>query len=416
MVTLNYTEVPLIEQPYSSYSEYVNPHAVYGWQGRMELSPPSDEWKEVTTKPQLAANASTSYNWFIEADADTANGGLFNDWQVNWFGVSPEEEEELRNQLSEGTLTVRGGSILASDGNTVGQITRPSSGVYNNTQTSQVSDTVVNNTIVPYIRSRKIYFRATGLKPSSRVYAFFDGVDMTNYVRTEDAMINYTTNPDDKNYAGLTAHPSGATPLTTTPYGEVIGSFIIPHNDAMKFRTGERTFRIIDNSLNNTDSAFTYAEGIYRATGIFVPAPTPAVQPPVVIPTPKPGPAPSVPPFVGIAIQGLTPKYNGIPFNFIAVTSATGYGSLASLVMEERSNASDPNFGYWVPLVYQSGTTSGISGNAVFRISPALPGTYQVRARAVWSGVTYYSNTISFTVASAPLDISTLPEAERYTQ
>lgn len=416
LVTLNYTEVPLIEQPYSSYSEYVNPHAVYGWQGRMELSPPSDEWKEVTTKPQLAANASTSYNWFNEADADTANGGLFNDWQVNWFGVSPEEEEELRNQLSEGVLTVRGGSILASDGNTVGQITRPSSGVYNNTQTSQVSDTVVNNTIVPYIRSRKIYFRATGLKPYSRVYAFFDGVDMTNYVRSEVAMTNYTTNPDDKNYAGLTAHPSGATTLTTNSAGEIIGSFIIPHNDAIKFRTGERTFRIIDNSLNNTDSAFTYAEGIYRATGIFVPAPTPAVQPPVVIPTPKPGPAPSVPPFVGIAIQGLTPKYNGIPFNFTAVTSATGYGSLTSLVMEERSNASDPNFGYWVPLVYQSGTTSGISGNAVFRISPALPGTYQVRARAVWSGVTYYSNTISFTVASAPLDISALPEAERYTQ
>lgn len=416
LVTLNYTEVPLIEQPYSSYSEYVNPHAVYGWQGRLELSPPSDEWKEVTTKPQLAANASTSYNWFIEADADTANGGLFNDWQVNWFGVSPEEEEELRNQLSEGTLTVRGGSILASDGNTVGQIIRPSSGVYNNTQTSQVSDTVVNNTVVPYIRSRKIYFRATGLKPLSRVYAFFDGVDMTNYVRSEVAMTNYTTNPDDKNYAGLTAHPSGATTLTTDSSGQVIGSFIIPHNDAIKFRTGERTFRIIDNSLNNADSAFTYAEGIYRATGIFVPAPTPAPQPPVVIPTPKPGPAPSVPPFVGIAVQGLTPKYNGIPFNFTAVTSATGYGSLTSLVMEERSNASDPNFGYWVPLVYQSGTTSGISGNAVFRISPALPGTYQVRARAVWSGVTYYSNQITFTVASAPLDISTLPEAERYTQ
>ena len=227
---------------------------------------------------------------------------------------------------------------------------------------------------------------------------------------------NYTTNPDDRNYADLTSHPSGATAnLQTDAAGQIIGSFIIPHNSALKFRTGERIFRIVDNSLNSTDSSFTSAEAIYRATGIFVPAPTPATQPPVVIPTPKPGPAPLVAPFVGLNVQGRTPKYSGIPFNFECATSATGYGTLTSFGVEERSNAGDPNFGYWVNLAYQSGSTSGgYSANAVFRISPALPGTYQVRAKAVWNGVTYYSNTVVFTVAEPPANLSSLPESERY--
>jgi len=420
VVTLNYTEVTLIDQPYSSYSEYVNPHAVYGWQGRVELSPPSDEWKEVETKPAIVANASQSYSWYNEADAETSNNGTFNNWQVEWYGVSPEEEEELNNQLSETLLAVGnvGVSAQLADGTTVyGMSTRrkPSSGIYSNTQSTQVSDALVNNTIVPYIRSRKIYFRATGLKPNSRVYAFFDGISIADYVREEVSFNNYTTNPDDKNYADLTAHPAGAGVLTTDQFGEVIGSFIIPHNAALKFRTGERVFRIVDNNVNSTDSAFTYAETVYRATGIFTPAPTPAPQPPIVIPTPRPGPAPLVAPFVGLNIQGRTPKYSGIPFNFECSTSATGYGTLSSFSVEERSNAGDPNFGYWVPLAYQSGSTSGgYSANAVFRISPALPGTYQVRAVAVWNGVTYYSNLVTFTVTEPPPNLSSLPESEVY--
>ena len=423
IVSLDYREVTLIEQPYSSYSEFVNPHAVYGWQGRIELSPPSDEWKEVSTKPQLIANAASSYNWFIEAAPDTANNGVFNNWQIDWFGVSPEEEEELNNQFQAGNFRRSGNSIIASDGSgtVIGSVSvtqtavAPSSGVFSSTQTTQVSDVIVNNTVVPYIRSRKIYFKATGLKPFSRVYAFFDGVDVANYVRSEASMNNYTTNPDDTNYAGYTSHPAGATTLTTDSAGQVIGSFVIPHNDSLKFRTGERIFRIIDNNLNNTDTAFTYADATYRATGIFAPAPTPAPQPPYIIPTPRPGPAPSVRPFVGLNIQGRTPKYAGIPFNFEVATSATGYGTLTSLNVQERSNASDPNFGNWVSLAYQSGNTSGgYSANAVFRISPALPGTYQVVGRAVWNGVTYESNIVTFTVTEVPSDLVGQPLDDRF--
>lgn len=428
LVTLDYREVTLIEQPYSSYSEYVNPHAVYGWQGRLELSPPSDEWKEVNTKPALAANAASSYGWVQEASANTVNRGIFNGWQINWFGVSPEEEGYLNSQISGqlgavnlnyATSAAVGISATSTNGSTrtgmayYGQSI--STGIYANTQTTQVADTVVDNTIVPYMRSRKIYFRATGLKPYSKVYAFFDGVNVANYVRPESAMINYTTNPDDKDYSGLTSHPSTPGILYASPSGEVIGSFIIPHNDSLKFRTGERIFRLVDNDLNSIDSSFTYAESTYRATGIFVAAPTPATQPPVVIPTPRPGPAPSVPPFVGLSVEGRTPKYSGIPFNFNVSTAATGYGTLTSLTVKERSDSSNPSFGTWVPLAYISGNTSGgYSANATFRISPALPGSYQVQASAVWNGVTYYSNIVPFNVTQYDGDLGTLTEAERY--
>ena len=435
LVTLDYREVTLIEQPYSSYSEYVNPHAVYGWQGRMELSPPSDEWKEVETKPAIVANAAQNIaSWYNEASANTANNGIWNNWQIEWYGVSPEEEAELNNQVYDsgvlsGTSNMNVSAVAADGSQTFGGMAyyRPSTGAYSNSQSTQVADTIVNNTIVPYIRSRKIYFRATGLKPNSRVYAFFDGVNIANYVNAPmsggvhtTTFNNYTTNPDDRNYADLTSHPSGATAnLQTDAAGQIIGSFIIPHNSALKFRTGERIFRIVDNSLNSTDSSFTSAEAIYRATGIFVPAPTPATQPPVVIPTPRPGPAPVVPPFVGLSVQGRTPKYSGIPFNFTVSTTANGFGTLGALGVKEQSNSSDPNFGYWVPLTpnYLPGEgqlAGSLSATGTFRISPALPGTYRVRGEAVWNGVTYYSNIVTFTVAEPPPNLSSLPESERY--
>lgn len=411
LITLDYREVNLIEQPYSSYSEYVNPHAVYGWQGRLELSPPSDDWKEVKTKPAIVANASQSYNWFYDANATIASDGSFNNWQVNWFGVSPEEEENLNQQLvNSGTLagysSVTAMQVSGELNNTTyfGTATyRPTMGAYNSTQSSQIADTVVDNTVVPYIRSRKIYFKATGLKPNSRVYAFFDGVNVDNYVQPEASFNNYTVNPNDTDYSGYTQHPDVPAPLVTGNDGSVIGSFVIPHNAALKFRTGERIFRLVDNQLNNTDTAFTYAETLYRATGIFVPAATPSVQPPIIIPTPVPAPAITIAPSVGLSVEGRSPKYAGIPFNFNAFTSATGYGPLSSFVVEERSSSTSPSLGSWVSLAYISGTVSGVYNSSVtYRISPALPGNYEVRAKAVWNGNTYYSNSVFFTVAPIP--------------
>jgi hypothetical protein len=424
LVTLDYTEVAMIEQPYSSYVELVNPHAVYRWQGRLEVSPPGDDWIDTETKPDIAANASSNLDWYSDASEDQAAQAVFNGWQVNWFGATPEEEEELADLVNRGVVPILRGSNAVSaqivGGKTITGTAEFVRGTYNSTSTNQISDAVVDKSIIPYIRSRKIYFRATGLKPNSRVYAFFDGVNVANYVRAESEFVEYTTNPNDRIYSGVTAHPSGATTLVTNASGELIGSFVIPNNDALRFRTGSRIFRLIDNTVNDTGIAFTFADFTYSATGLKETrrATIVSVDTPRVVPMPTPGPAPVVLPITGISVQGRTPKYINVPFNFDVSAAATGYGTLTSLSVFQRSGATDPSTGTWSQSLLEvqlgSTTSGGYSANAVFRISPTMVGVYQVQARAVWNGVTYTSNTVTFTLSATPAELVGQPLDDRF--
>ena len=43
-------------------------------------------------------------------------------------------------------------------------------------------DRVVNVAFVPFIRSRTISFTASRMKPNTRVFAFFDNIDISTYV------------------------------------------------------------------------------------------------------------------------------------------------------------------------------------------------------------------------------------------
>ena len=55
-LTLPYTETALITQPFASKSVNVNPFDVFTWSGAIELTPPSDEWKETERRPELVIN------------------------------------------------------------------------------------------------------------------------------------------------------------------------------------------------------------------------------------------------------------------------------------------------------------------------------------------------------------------------
>jgi hypothetical protein len=104
------------------------------------------------------------------------------------------------------------------------------------------------------------------MKPNTRVYAFFDGVD-----------VNEDVTPLGSN--------AGAA-ITTDANGTVAGTFLIPRpilnadraiykgrpkyaHNAKLFRTGRRTFRLTSNDINSlTGDVFTSAEEDYVAKGL----------------------------------------------------------------------------------------------------------------------------------------------------
>ena len=46
----------------------------------------------------------------------------------------------------------------------------------------ELGDRVVSLNILPFIRNRNISFSATRMKPNTRVYPFFDNVDISTYI------------------------------------------------------------------------------------------------------------------------------------------------------------------------------------------------------------------------------------------
>ena len=91
------------------------------------------------------------------------------------------------------------------------------------------------------------------MKPLTRIYPFFDGIDVSSYVTP-------------------TGSTAGAA-LTTDSAGEATGTFAIPDSSDTskpKWRTGNRTFRLTSSSTNTlTGDVFTSAESTYSAKGLI---------------------------------------------------------------------------------------------------------------------------------------------------
>jgi hypothetical protein len=268
IITLPYTETALANQNLASNYINVNPYEVFSWEGNIQLSPTSDEWKDTTRRPDVIVNQDGVYDAMMSIiDATDAVGTQWNEWTTNWTGVEKT-----------GTRPYASGRMRATvyDARNVGTASRTGIETFVSPETIQtdIGDRVVEINFAPFIRSRIIAFKATRLKPNTEVYAFFDGVNVSDYVRTEtdawaDMLYSVNDNPVLNGKNTLTAHPLGSSTLVTDAKGEVRGSFFIPNNDATFFKTGNREFKLTDNTSNNDAFATTLATANYSAKGLI---------------------------------------------------------------------------------------------------------------------------------------------------
>ena len=292
------TDVNYINQPYASTFSNVNPYNVFSWAGTVKLSPDSDEWKEVDVRPSVVVDDSSSYDQFKKlAEEQGILGTVWNEWETNWTGVEVETQNDVtgtppaRRQRQEPVEarnwwwidgepefdffdigTAGGGQQSTTITTTTTTTGQSRSGIKTDLAFDTVTRTngrrVVETNFVPFIRSREIYFKAELLKPNTQVYAFFDGTDISNYVK-EKSFTEFAGRSSIDTFEGETAHPDTAGALITDASGIVEGSFIIPRNNALKFATGTREFRLSDSSTNNKTNETTYAEASYHAQGML---------------------------------------------------------------------------------------------------------------------------------------------------
>jgi hypothetical protein len=297
IVTMSHTVVPHITQPYSTYAEYINPYNVFVWEGSCKLSPESDEWKEVDVRPDIPINDNSIYDQFVAMAEETGIlGTVWNEWETNWTGRDVNTSTSLSRQRRGGG---EGGQEGGGWGGRIAEIkttttattltgTQSRSGlstsIASDTITKEIGNYVVETNFIPFMRSRKISFDAELLKPETRMFAFFGGVDITAYCKQSayssgsshvDADFSEFSEQTSVNtFEGVTTFVNSSTfaveggTLITDPSGRCVGQFIIPRNDILKFRTGIKEFKITDSSVN-ADTADTHASATFHAQGLL---------------------------------------------------------------------------------------------------------------------------------------------------
>jgi hypothetical protein len=245
LITLPYDNRAFISQPIASKSINVNPFAVLAWIGTVELTPPNDNWVDTNNNPEVIVNLQGE-NDAWQSLVGLSFGTQFNDWQT--FGTGRETVLASRGGRSGRAITVT---------QTVERQTLQSrTGIRNEITGSDavrnsIGDRVVDVSVIPFIRPRDIIVNVTGMKPNTKVYAFFDGEPVSQFCT-----------PDGESLAGTDINTDNAGSITNLKYS-------IPNSDTLRFRTGERQFLLCDNESGDLITASTYGEVVYQAQGLL---------------------------------------------------------------------------------------------------------------------------------------------------
>lgn len=289
-VYINYTTAEWKKQDLASGFVRVNPFGRVDNVGVIKLSPSSDEWKD-SKEEAIKAVVGTSR-------LDKKQAFLWNNWAWNWKGRADEDlwyshdyGEEQQGAVRTRTNLAQSDRYASVPGNknAAGYVRRV---VSRDTLRRRIGRRYIDLALIPWIRSRKVYFKAQGLKPNTKFTPFFDGKDVSAWCKPETTFVQWADRSDDNGnrwqYNTLTGHPESVgqvgEELISDANGEVIGSFWIPNlkpsyyiarrgkrrrikNTYLRFRAGVREFKLLDISENNWAAADSKAFAYYSVMG-----------------------------------------------------------------------------------------------------------------------------------------------------
>jgi hypothetical protein len=259
LITLPYTSTAFITQSYASTTVNLNPYDTIPYVGELVLNPEIDEWMETERQPDMLIDLPGPFDTITELNnagiIDLNLGTVWNNWNDNWSG-NRVDTNTWQTEVSQ-TGNDGWGRQRSTMANWTESGTRTRSGIRTTmvprTIQQSFGDRVLNVAFASFIRQKSITFTADAMKPDTRVYPFFDGIDVSTYVTP-------------------TGSTAGAA-LTTDSNGSCSGSFAIPDptdDSKPRWRTGKRAFRLTSNSTNSlTGDVFTSAETDYTAKGLL---------------------------------------------------------------------------------------------------------------------------------------------------
>jgi len=255
LITLPYTEEPYVTQSFASTTVNLQPYETISYVGKVTLSPDQDEWMETEVLPEMTIKIPGIFDTLTDQAGNKVNelglGTVWNEWNTNWSGVDIAGSEVTRS------TGPRGATSTSISEQQVGTATRTgvrSTLVPGGLQTQSMGNRVVQVAFATFMRTRSITFTADMMKPTTRIFPFFDGIDISQYITP-------------------TGSSAGAA-LTTNAAGQADGVFVIPDPKVAgnpKWRVGKRAFRLTTSSTNDLTEGlvFSSAETDYTAKGML---------------------------------------------------------------------------------------------------------------------------------------------------
>ena len=185
ILTLPFVEEAVIVQPYASRMENVNPFNVFTFIGRIDLLPASDDWVDTRRVPARVTSIEGNFQ-ATRRRFRTNNRGFapvqWRAWRTAWTGTRRTNGRTWREtsfargvprrvMRSQTTVTTRRQVRSGTRIRVVPRVDRRSLG-----------DSVIDSTFIPWIRSRNVAFDVERIKPKTRMYAFFDGDNVMQYI------------------------------------------------------------------------------------------------------------------------------------------------------------------------------------------------------------------------------------------
>jgi len=257
LLTLPYTEEAYVTQAYASTTVNLNPYDTISYVGNVSLSPDQDEWMETEVLPEMTINIPGIFDTLTDEAGNSVQelglGTVWNEWNNNWTGVDLAGTETSRHDWR-GRRLVRTDSVRTQQVNNRTRTGIRTSLVPGGLQTQSLGNRVVQVAFATFMRTKDITFTASAMKPSTRIFPFFDGVDVSSYVTP-------------------TGSTAGAA-LTTNAAGSASGVFALPDPKTSgnpKWRVGTRSFRLTTSSTNDLTEGLvhTSAETEYTAKGMI---------------------------------------------------------------------------------------------------------------------------------------------------
>ena len=221
LLMLPFEETDEFIQPYASRVESVNPYSVTHWIGDLILEPETDLWMDDDRIPSITINVEGNYEQLLREEREAGTlGTVWNSWNTTWTGNARSSSSRRLERNPNGS---------GADRNLIRWVTSSSSSIdvrqrRTGTETRLVEridnisagDRVTNIEIVPWMRARDVNFSVTGMKPNTRVYAFFDGTDINADVKPTLTSASSTTLTSNLAKADTTVQVSSTTGFPAT--------------------------------------------------------------------------------------------------------------------------------------------------------------------------------------------------------